>query len=420
MKFTLATFQNEYLPTGGTTVDAIVTITGTPGEDAASPPPRAVEILIIDTSGSMNEDRKLPSAKRATDVAIDTLADGVLFAVIAGTSSSRRVYPPIRSLAVASPKTRAAAHDAVEGLQADGGTAMSTWLAHARQLFAKVPDAVKHAILLTDGQNTWESKEQLHFVLELCAEQFQCDCRGVGTDWNVSELREISSRLLGTVDIIPNVEDMPSVFRALVDNAMGKQAHDVAVEVWTPQGATVDVFSQVSPAIEDLTGLRRQVDTLVGSYATGAWGSESREYHLRITVPQQAAGDRMLAGRVRVVVDGETVGEDRILATWTDDPVLSTRINPEVAHFTGQVELARAIQVGLDAYGAGDKESATMKLGQAYQLATTSGNDGTVQLLRKVIDVDDGTVRLRSDIELLDTMTLDTRSTKTVRLRSQV
>jgi hypothetical protein len=32
---------------------------------------------------------------------------------------------------------------------------------------------------------------------------FRCDCRGVGTDWKVEELRTISTALLGTVDIVP-------------------------------------------------------------------------------------------------------------------------------------------------------------------------------------------------------------------------
>jgi hypothetical protein len=57
------------------------------------------------------------------------------------------------------------------------------------------------------------------------------------------------------------------------------------------------------------------------------------------------------------------------MATWTDDHALSTKIHPRVAHYTGQAELAAAIQQGLAARDAGDAETATAKLGRAVQLA---------------------------------------------------
>ena len=52
--------------------------------------------------------------------------------------------------------------------------------------------------------------------------------------------------------------------------------------------------------------------------------------------------------------------------------------------------------------------------------AHEGGNEDTTRLLRKVVDIDDpdtGTVRLRSDVEKIDEMALDTRSTKTIRIR---
>ena len=58
-----------------------------------------------------------------------------------------------------------------------------------------------------------------------------------------------------------------------------------------------------------------------------------------------------------------------VKAKWSDDEGLTTRINPAVAHYTGQTELADAIQAGLAAKAAGDDETATQKLGRAVQLA---------------------------------------------------
>ena len=129
----------------------------------------------------------------------------------------------------------------------------------------------------------------------------------------------------------------------------------------------------------------------------------------------------MLAGRVSVVGEGsEPLAQGMIKAVWTDDEALSTRISVEVAHYTGQAELAEAIQDGMAARRAGDVERATSKLGRAVKLALDSGNAESARLLANVVDVVDpvtGTVRLKSKVSEEDAMTLDTRSTKTSRVR---
>ena len=111
--------------------------------------------------------------------------------------------------------------------------------------------------------------------------------------------------------------------------------------------------------------------------------------------------------------------EARIKAIWTDDWQQSTEINREVAHFTGQVELAKCIQEGLAARREGDVATATFKLGRAVKLAAEGGNGETMKLLQGVVEVDDaatGTVRLRQNVAAIDEMSLDTRSTITVRV----
>jgi hypothetical protein len=108
-----------------------------------------------------------------------------------------------------------------------------------------------------------------------------------------------------------------------------------------------------------------------------------------------------------------------VKAVWTDDTALSTKINKQVAHYTGQAELADAIADGLEARKQGDMETATTKLGRAVQLAAQSGNTETAKLLAKVVEVEDavtGKVKLKVKVEDVDEMTLDTRSTKTVRV----
>jgi von Willebrand factor type A C-terminal domain/von Willebrand factor type A domain len=416
--FTADVYQNEYLPADGSEVNAIVTVTASGGSGSAAQP-EAAEIVIVDTSGSMDVPRsKMKAAREATAVAIDCIRDGVAFGVISGTETAYPAYAPNRELVPATATRRGEAKRAVASLSAGGGTAIGSWLTLAKQLFETAPDRVCHAILLTDGENQHETPEHLDAALATCEGHFQCDCRGVGTDWKVDELRRIASVLLGTVDIIPDPADMANDFRSMIETAMGKATQRVSLRVWTPQGAHVAFVRQVAPTIEELTDRAVEVNALTADYPTGTWGEESRDYHLCIKVQPRALGDEMLAARVSLVEGDEVLSQGLIKAIWTDDQHLSTRINREVAHYTGQAELAECIQEGLEARKAGDKATATFKLGRAVQLASESGNDGTMKLLGAVVDVDDaatGTVRLRSEVADVDEMALDTRSTKTVR-----
>jgi hypothetical protein len=419
-EFSVEVFQNEYLTEGAREVDAIVTVTATGGAVHTSAAP-AAEVIIVDTSGSMRyPPTKLAAAKQATVAAIDTLRDGVSFAVVAGTDRAAMVYPTRTELAVAGEATRTAAKRAVQRLAADGGTAMGRWLMLASRLFTGHEDGLRHVILLTDGQNQHETPAQLARTLDAVGGHFTCDCRGVGTDWQVEELRRISQALLGTVDIVADPQGLADDFRAMTAAAMGKTVADVALRLWTPEGAEVKFLKQAAPALLDLTDRRRDTAARTGDYPTGAWGAESRDYHLCVRVRAAGVGDKMLAGRISLVAPGgEVLGHGKVLAVWTDDTALSTRINAEVAHYTGQAELAEVIQEGLEARKAGDVETATAKLGRAVALATAGGNTDTAKLLAKVVDVVDpvrGTVKLRAAVADADEMTLDTRSTVTRRV----
>jgi hypothetical protein len=212
---------------------------------------------------------------------------------------------------------------------------------------------------------------------------------------------------------------MADDFRTMMQTAMTKATRSVSLRLWTPQGADVAFVRQVAPTIEELTDRAVRLGPLAAEYPTGTWGVESRDYHVCIRVAPRNVGDEMLAGRVSLVEGDDVLGQGLIKAIWTDDQRLSTRINREVAHYTGQAELAECIQDGLEARKAGDEATATVKLGQAVRLASESGNDGTMRLLQAVVDVVDpatGTVRLRGDVPDADEMALDTRSTRTVRV----
>jgi hypothetical protein len=416
--FTLECFQNEFLPVGASEVNAVLTVTAAAdGDGALAAPGRMAEVIIIDTSGSM-EGAKLRQAKQATSAAIDCIRDGAQFAVIAGDHAAHVIYPTSPALTEANADTRYEADRAVRALGATGGTAIGTWLQCATELFGGAA-GINHAILLTDGKDEHEQPADLERAISGATGVFQCDCRGVGVDWTVAELRKVATALLGSVDIVADPAGLTADFTAVIEAAMGKQVAEVNLRLWSPQGSEISFLKQVAPEVSDLTTTRVSVNPLTGDYATGAWGEESRDYHLAIRVNPGGIGDEMLAGRVTLMVDGQASGQGLIKAIWTDDTARSTKINRQVAHYTGQAELADAIQAGLEARKSGDIDTATAKLGRAVQLAAAAGNTETAELLAKVVDVEDpatGRVKLKAAVAEADEMTLDTRSTKTKRV----
>jgi hypothetical protein len=359
--------QNEFLTPGTREVHAMVTVTRTspdrPGLRVAaghsmSPSPSPCQgeqrvIFIIDASSMMAP--YITNLRQAVNAAIEALPDGIQFAVIAGRHYSQVIYPHggSQSLVPASPRTRAEAAAAVDLVHGFGARDFGLWLVRAARLFL-VPDPLDHVILLAAGTNGDEYQDILKDAVAACTGLFTADCRGIGEQWQVGELRMIADTLLGTVNIVRDIDGLHENLHALTVDATGRDLGDVRLRLRVPRGATVRYVKQASPHFTDLTRARRAtVDPLVGDYLTGSWGSESREYHICIELEPGRIGQEKFAGRVQMVAKdrcGTTLlGEGNIRAVWTGNEDLSTRINSRVAHYTGQAELAEAIQEGLDA-----------------------------------------------------------------------
>ena len=432
-----AVHQNLYLAKGSREVHAVITVDaqGDAAIEHAQPP--AAEVLILDSSASMGAPaEKIVKAKEAARAAIDELRDGVWFALITGSNGVRMLWPADQQLVVADPWTRAEAKDALRRLHTGGGTTIGAWLRLAAALLGDHPEAIRHAILLTDGRNEHESPEQLKAALRDCEGKFSCDCRGVGTDWSVSELRTISSALQGTVELVVEPDGLAEDFRAMMVNSMRKAVGDVRLRLWTPVGATIRFVKQTAPTLVDLSAHRVDSGVLTGDYPTGSWGSESRDFHLCIELEPGQVGEEKLACRVTFMHTGadgadrplrqafshiepdgttESFTSARVRAFWTDDLEQSTMINDKVAEVTGRAELARTIQVGLAAHHGGDPDLAVDCLHRARKLAEEVHDDNVLARLDQIYDADTGTFRLNR-MSAEQEMGLDIESTKTTPL----
>ena len=143
-EFRINAFHNEFLPE---VRGACMPSSPSPrrGPDRSTPGPAPAteersELLIVDTSGSMNG-KKLRSVKEATAAAIDCIPDGVRFGIITGNHKAEVAYPSSPPLATSSPESRGAAKEAVKKFEAGGGTAIGSWIRLAAQVLG---DATGH------------------------------------------------------------------------------------------------------------------------------------------------------------------------------------------------------------------------------------------------------------------------------------
>lgn len=424
MNFKIENFYNPHLSVGASRLDAILSVTASlgEGETIQSSLKKAI-IFVIDESGSMETGGKMDTAKLAVRKSIDLLDVNNLFAVIA-FSNDAEVISPLRPATV---QNKEMAHNAVKRLRAGGGTHMSYALQTVLDMISEMRDTMIHVQFVTDGQNDKYDHNPLEKVLNQCEGKFQCDCWGIGTDWQPDELRNISNRLLGIADAVPNTERLEEHFKAALARTASKGIGDVRLRLQAPKSVKIVTMKQVSPEIVDLSKLAKRIDDKNIDIPLGAWGSENREYQVAFELQPQNDGEEMMAGRPKIVFteSGQeiVVDGDRIIAAWSSDISRTSRINEQVAHYTGQAELAKSIKEGLEAKSRGDIDSATVLLGKAAKIAVETGNEEVTARLKKVVDivdVDHGTVRLKSSAGKAEELELDMGGTMTIRKRNNV
>ncbi|WP_194914309.1 protein kinase domain-containing protein [Catenulispora rubra] len=358
--------QNEFLAAGRREVHAVVRVrtadsgTGAPTHAAAaaaarradrsySSKPAAVAsadgppavVFIADCSRSLAEPGRLAGVKAALRAGIDELPDGARFAVIAGRADSQAVYPEDGGTEAVTAVSRAAAKAAVDRLTAYGGREIGLWLSRAARMFALGSGPVRHAILIVNGRDEGLHPSRLAMTARACTGLFTADCLGLGDDWDVHEMRLVSEQLSGTMALVAEPEALPSAVRDATVGAAAKRVADVELSLWTPSGAVIRYVKQVDPVLRDLTDNRIPGDAVrtVG-FPTGAWGEETREFHICVEVAPGELGQEKLAARVQLTARGpeavEVLGEGKIRAVWVDDETLVMRVVSKVGPYSGQ------------------------------------------------------------------------------------
>lgn len=365
----------------------------------------AAEIIMMDCSLSMDRHQKLPQAKQAVHAAIDALADGTYFAVIAGNHAATQVYPR-SGLQRASGRARAEAKVCVSNMEADGGTAMSTWLTMAANLFEQAPDTVRHAVFYTDGINESEKPDKLRSALRACQDLFVCDVRGVGEDWDQRQLQRIADALHGQVAAIINIGDLREDFTRLTEHAQGRIVSRAYLRLKLDHRFTLESITQITPTRNDLTGHCRPRDGGVVDVPLLGWAEESRDYLLVLGADHSALPyEEVRAARVDIVAEQDS--DKTLVPCATPVPVIVKRLPyrgtpdvPDTVTRAGEMErLTQATRAGVDAYERGDQAGALRELTIAADIARRLGATGHLERLRRLVTIDEfERVRLRSDI----------------------
>lgn len=421
--------HNKDLADGANSVVAVVSIkSNSPGASSVVAKKRVLGFM-VDGSGSMDGD-KWRAAKQATIKAVEILPeDGNTYFFIINGGEEGKVEVKIQLVTAAS-KRQALAD--LASMKNSGGTYFARWLAAAREQFVKVTGTINVLYFLTDGKNEGEPDPKiLTSELARCAGLFEVECRGVGDSYKPEELRIVQNALGGSVDGFQRPEELIADFKAVVERTQSLARSNVALQLWTPVGVKIAAIKQMTPQLLDLTGkLVAGANARLSRVDTGAWGEESRDYMVVVELAPEAVGKvggpAKLVARVSLVevVNGAEVETKlneggQITAEWTDDDKKSTVINPKVANYTGQAELARNIQEGVAALNAGDEDKATKALGKARELAVATGNDEATKRIDKIVkvDPDKGTVKIIKGADKGDVVNLDTASTRTKRVK---
>lgn len=422
LDFTIEIDATCDLAIGTSRVDALVTVKARSAA-LATPAARLAEVLIMDRSLSMMSENKMPEARRAACTAIDALPDGAFLGIIAGNRKVESLFPATGGLASIDAKTRAAAKRQVMRLWPEGGTEIGRWLVAASRLFATKPaaGAIRHAVLYTDGKNEHETPAALDTALNACADRFLCDVRGLGDDWDYSELLRIAEALHGDATAVLQIADLADDFTQLIRRAQRLVVSRTYLRLRPSDRFLIDSVAQTHPVRVDLTQRQQSADGAAVDIPLGSWEAETRCYQLtlRFTPDTLPTGEDLRAARVELLTEAadgerERYADAALVVRRHATPGYQTRVPDSLTQVEKERELAVTMQACADAWLHGRTAEADDELDHAIRLARAVADPVRLRLLESLAVVGpDGRTQVRPGVTRGELERLGLESTKT-------
>ncbi len=247
----------------------------------------------------------------------------------------------------------------------------------------------RYGIFLSDGQNTEPETQLAHAVKMAADHQMHLCAYGYGKDWDPTQLVQMAQITQGWMPkAVPNPDDLRAEFSGLVSRMAKTVASDVVLQLWTPAGANILSLSQAYP------------DWVKGEAAPQGDGhtwvvpvppmtsKDHRDFVVHIELA--TVGARVVACRPSVVYisGGQRIEEKGDQSTWmileqTHDANQSQAVNPVVAGYLGQGQLAASTQAMTAALQAGDHAAAERHRTEALEIAQAAGNRAMTQVLEE-------------------------------------
>ncbi|SEN15479.1 Ca-activated chloride channel family protein [Stigmatella aurantiaca] len=189
-------------------------------------------VFLVDTSGSMQSEDKLPLAKEAMKVAVKNLNENDTVALVTYAGSTQDVLPPTPATEVQR------IHAAIDGLQSGGGTAMGSGmeLAYRHAIKKASAHAVSRVIVLTDGDANigpnLSAKAMLSGIGKYVAEGVTLSTIGFGMGNYRDDLMErLADQGNGNCFYVDSFQEAKKVFEAQLTGTLEVIAKDVKFQV---------------------------------------------------------------------------------------------------------------------------------------------------------------------------------------------
>lgn len=383
-------------PRGDGRVDGLITITPTGFDTSAARKAKPV-IGIVDRSGSTGGQRIADEIAGLNDV-VRNLAVGTQFGLVKFGLDPRDRNGIVVPVTTITDANRGDIQRRISSLTADGGTPFSQGLSDAINLFEQNGLSEALFLFLTDGAidsaDVWKMRDQLGRIKELAkaGRHIAIAGRGIGSDWKIEEVEELSLATGMTADLVANAGDLYRSFSDEIEAAAGRTMENARVRLWMPAAVEEIIeFRQWSPVIVPLKDkMVLEPDGLTRSFSNGAMGNEPVQFQFALRMKPQNVGGVAAAARVtfRYTYNGteETVdGNPSMLKVeWSDDPGKSMRAIPlAIQKITGVEEIVTAVREGLEARLSGDLGKATARLSEAVDLATQRGQTSYVEIIKE-------------------------------------
>ena len=383
--FSFKTYYNPYISPMTNSVWGVVSVS------ANDLPPTAqstVISLICDVSGSM-QGAKFNAAIATVEDLLQNAPAGIILQIVVFDNEASEVVPPTE-ITPQTDRNQLVSNfrRTLRGIKMFGGTSMSTGIRVAIDGQAEIRgDVARYGIFLSDGQNTEQESALARAVKDAADMHIHLCAYGFGNDWNPDQLTKMAQITQGWMPkAVPNPDDLLAEFNALVVKMSQTVASDVVLHLWTPAGARILSLSQAYPNwVKGEAAPLGDDHTWVVPVPPMA-AKDHRDFIVHFELA--AVGAKVVACKPSVVyaAGGQRIEEKGDQSTWlilqqTNDSSQINQVNPVVAGYLGQGQLAASTQAMTEALNAGDAAGAERHRTEALEIAQAIGNRPMTEVL---------------------------------------